>query len=76
MKARSCLICIATSKLNVSYVPSPMESTRPVSSRFDFGAAPRILSSRMEEISAEAGAAVLVDSFLAITPMAAAFLDT
>ena len=53
-----------------------MESTRPVSSKFDFGAAPRILSSRMEEISAEAGVVVLVDSFLAITPMAAAFLDT
>merc|ERR1719295_932870 len=57
-------------------IPSPMLRTRPVSSRFDFGAAPRMRSSKMDEISAEAGAAGVVDSFLAITPMAAAFLLT
>ena len=34
--------------------PSPMERTRPVSSRFAAGAAPRILSSRIEEISLRA----------------------
>ena len=34
--------------------PSPMESTLPVSSRLAAGAAPRILSSRIEEISERA----------------------
>lgn len=33
-------------------IPSPMLSTRPVSSKSAFGAAPIILSSRIEEISA------------------------
>merc|ERR1719419_151893 len=57
-------------------IPSPMLRTRPVSSRFDLGAAPRMRSSKMDEISAEAGAAGVVDSLRAITPMAAAFLLT
>ena len=34
--------------------PSPIERTRPVSSRLAAGAAPRILSSKMEEISLRA----------------------
>ncbi len=57
-----------------------MERTRPVSSRLALGAAPRIRSSKMEEISpAEALAALAehdVDSFWANTPIAADCLAT
>merc|ERR1719153_1222298 len=57
-----------------------MLRTFPVSSRLDVGAAPKMRSSRIDEISAEAafpaGAAEVVDSWRAITPIAAAFLVT
>ena len=61
-------------------IPSPIDNTRPVSSRLAFGAEPRILSSKMEEISAEAAPAccvVLVLNWrLANTPRAAVCLLT
>ena len=47
-----------------------MDKTRPVSSKLDLGAAPKIRSSKMEEISAEAAPAFTaeeVDNFLAMT---------
>ena len=57
-----------------------MLKTRPVSSKLAFGTAPKILSSRMDEISAEADALAWlgadVDNFWAKTPMEAACLPT
>ena len=54
-----------------------MLSTRPVSSRLAFGADPRMRSSRMEEISAEAAeVGAEVESFWARMPAAAPFLVT
>lgn len=55
-----------------------MLNTRPVSSKLAFGADPKILSSRMDEISAEADEATVadVDNFWARTPAAAACLPT
>ncbi len=55
-----------------------MLNTRPVSSKLALGADPKILSSRMDEISAEAEEATVadVDNFLARTPVAAACLAT
>ncbi len=61
-------------------MPSPMLKTRPVSSKLALGAEPKILSSKMEEISAEADALAWVgadvDNFWAKTPMDAACLPT